>query len=133
MNLRPLFGFKPAMAMLALALSLAACAKDPNADLAGGPGGAGAGIAAPGSVQEFNTAIGDRVFFDSDSSELSATATATLDKQASWLARYASYNFTVEGHADERGTRANIISRSASVAPRRSRPISSPKACRRSA
>ena len=70
MNSRPLFGLRPAMALLALALSLAACAHNPNEDLAaGGPGAAG--IAAPGSVQEFNTAIGDRVFFDSDFSELS--------------------------------------------------------------
>ena len=104
MNSRPLFGFRPAMAMLALALTLGACAHNPNEDLAaGGPGAAG--VAAPGSVQEFNTAIGDRVFFDSDSSELSPTATATLDKQAAWLNQYASYAFTIEGHADERGTR----------------------------
>ena len=33
------------------------------------------------------------------------TATATLDKQAGWLQRYPRYTFTVEGHADERGTR----------------------------
>jgi peptidoglycan-associated lipoprotein len=104
MTLRPLFGFRPAMAMFVLALSLAACAHNPSDDLtAGGPGAAG--VAAPGSVQEFNTAIGDRVFFDSDSSELSATATATLDKQAAWLTQYANYAFVVEGHADERGTR----------------------------
>ena len=37
--------------------------------------------------------------------ELSATAQATLDKQATWLNRYGTYAFTVEGHADERGTR----------------------------
>ena len=28
-----------------------------------------------------------------------------LDKQAQWLRRYNRYAFTVEGHADERGTR----------------------------
>ena len=39
------------------------------------------------------------------STELSATAQATLDKQARWLNRYGNYAFTVEGHADERGTR----------------------------
>lgn len=37
--------------------------------------------------------------------ELTPTAQATLDKQATWLQRYGRYNFVVEGHADERGTR----------------------------
>ncbi len=49
--------------------------------------------------------VGDRVFFESDSSELTAQGVATLDKQAQWLTRYPRYSFTVEGHADERGTR----------------------------
>lgn len=96
-------------AALATSLALGACAKNPT-DMAGldGRGGAGVGVsgsATPGSSQDFAVNVGDRVFFDSDSSQLSATAQATLDKQATWLNRYASYNFTVEGHADERGTR----------------------------
>ena len=104
MNMSFPLGWK-AIALVALALSMAACARDPNAgDLAGG-GLNGVGVAAPGSVQEFSASVGDRVFFDSDSSELSGAATATLDKQAQWLAQYPSYSFTVEGHADERGTR----------------------------
>jgi peptidoglycan-associated lipoprotein len=45
------------------------------------------------------------VFFESDSTDLTSTATATLDKQATWLGRYPRYTFTIEGHADERGTR----------------------------
>jgi peptidoglycan-associated lipoprotein len=46
------------------------------------------------------------VFFDTDSSDLSPTARATLDKQAQWLNQYSQYSqFTIEGHADERGTR----------------------------
>jgi peptidoglycan-associated lipoprotein len=50
--------------------------------------------------------VGDRVFFETDSSELTSTARATLDKQAQWLTNYRQYSqFTVEGHADERGTR----------------------------
>jgi peptidoglycan-associated lipoprotein len=36
---------------------------------------------------------------------LSTTAQGTLDKQAAWLNRYGRYTFTIEGHADERGTR----------------------------
>ena len=61
--------------------------------------------AAPGSQQDFVVNVGDRVFFDTDSSELSDQARATLDKQAQWLNNYNRYSFTIEGHADERGTR----------------------------
>jgi len=64
-----------------------------------------AGSGAPGSKQEFTTSVGDRVFFTVDSSALNAEARATLDKQSQWLARYATYQITIEGHADERGTR----------------------------
>jgi peptidoglycan-associated lipoprotein len=97
---------------LTAGLAMAACAKNPNDDAnggAGGPGGrlggVGAGVASPGSPQDFVVNIGDRVFFESDSTELSSTAQATLDKQARWLNQYSRYSFTMEGHADERGTR----------------------------
>jgi peptidoglycan-associated lipoprotein len=85
---------------LGAALAMAACAKNPGADSL-----AGYGTAAPGSPQDFSQNVGDRVFFDTDSTELTSTAQATLDKQASWLQQYGRYNFVVEGHADERGTR----------------------------
>lgn len=98
-------------AVLGAALAITACAKNPNEDPAalasykgGGAGGIG-GAAAPGSPQDFATNVGDRVFFDSDSSELTSTAQATLDKQARWLQQYGRFSFTIEGHADERGTR----------------------------
>jgi peptidoglycan-associated lipoprotein len=64
-----------------------------------------AGAAAPGSQQDFVVNVGDRVFFETDSSELTPQARATLDKQAQWLGQYNRYAFTIEGHADERGTR----------------------------
>lgn len=80
---------------------VAACASnqnDPNAALAG--------TATPGSIAEFQSAsVGDRVFFDTDSSEINAQSQAILDRQAQWLVRYPRYSFTLEGHADERGTR----------------------------
>jgi peptidoglycan-associated lipoprotein len=87
-------------AALCAALAMAACAKNPADDPM-----AGYGSAAPGSAKDFAVNVGDRVFFETDSSELTSTAQATLDKQARWLQQYARYNFTVEGHADERGTR----------------------------
>jgi len=91
---------------LALGLSLSACARHAaDSDLVAGAGAAGYGAAGPGSVQEFNHTVGDRVFFDTDQTDLSPTAQATLDKQATWLNQYNRYTFTVEGHADERGTR----------------------------
>ena len=63
------------------------------------------GQAVPGSAQDFVVNVGDRVYFAVDSSDLSGTAQATLAKQAQWLQRYNRYTITVEGHADERGTR----------------------------
>jgi peptidoglycan-associated lipoprotein len=59
----------------------------------------------PGSQQDFIVNVGDRVFFESDSSELTPQGRDTLDKQAQWLNQYSRYAFTIEGHADERGTR----------------------------
>jgi peptidoglycan-associated lipoprotein len=86
------------------ALALGACANNPNANQAGSGFGAG-GAATPGSTQDFVVNVGDRVFFETDSTDLTPTAIATLDKQAQWLAQYPRYTFTIEGHADERGTR----------------------------
>ncbi len=84
-------------AVLLAGLMIAGCAKQ-QVDQAGL-------AAAPGSQQDFVVNVGDRVFFDTDSSELSEQARATLDKQAQWLNTYSRYSFTIEGHADERGTR----------------------------
>jgi len=81
------------------ALAIAGCAKQQPDQTAM------AGAAVPGSQQDFIVNVGDRVFFDTDSSELSPQARATLDKQAQWLNQYNRYAFTIEGHADERGTR----------------------------
>ena len=91
-------GIKFAAVVMAT-LAIAGCAK--NAD----QNAAMAGAAAPGSQQDFVVNVGDRVFFETDSSELTDQARATLDKQAQWLSNYNRYSFTVEGHADERGTR----------------------------
>ncbi|MCG7394314.1 peptidoglycan-associated lipoprotein Pal [Microvirga sp. ACRRW] len=97
-------------AAMVLALGAAACSsnKDGMAD------GFGAGGAAtPGSAQDFVVNVGDRVFFETDSTDLTPTAVATLDKQAQWLQRYPNYTFILEGHADERGTREYNFSLSA--------------------
>ena len=88
--------------VLAAALAISACAKNAAEDAQANA----AGQATPGSQQDFVVNVGDRVFFETDSSELTTQSRATLDKQAQWLTNYAQYSqFVVEGHADERGTR----------------------------
>jgi peptidoglycan-associated lipoprotein len=86
------------VALLAAALAVAGCAK--QNDQTGM-----AGAATPGSQQDFIVNVGDRVFFESDQTTLTAQSRATLDKQVQWLQQYSQYTFTIEGHADERGTR----------------------------
>ncbi len=89
-------------AVLAAALAISACASKPEENAQANA----AGMATPGSQQDFVVNVGDRVFFETDSSELSPQSRGTLDKQAQWLNTYSQYGqFTVEGHADERGTR----------------------------
>jgi peptidoglycan-associated lipoprotein len=93
--------------VLVAALLVAACARNPNGEQGGlgiGVGGA-AGTAAPGTRQDFVVNVGDRVFFDTDSTDLTAQSRTTLDRQAQWLKQYGRYTFIIEGHADERGTR----------------------------
>ncbi|MBI4274482.1 MAG: peptidoglycan-associated lipoprotein Pal [Rhizobiales bacterium] len=84
---------------LAAALAVSACANKPNEQIGA------AGAATPGSQQDFVVNVGDRVFFETDSTELTPQARATLEKQAQWLGKFSQYTFTIEGHADERGTR----------------------------
>ena len=59
----------------------------------------------PGSQEDLVTNVGDRVFFDLDSIKLGGDARATLEKQAEWLQRNPGIIVSIEGHADERGTR----------------------------
>ena len=89
------------MVLLVAGLALGACAKQATDSLASSANG----VATPGSQQDFVVNVGDRVFFESDQTELSPQAIATLEKQAQWLQTYNRYSFTIEGHADERGTR----------------------------
>ncbi|MEM9573874.1 MAG: peptidoglycan-associated lipoprotein Pal [Pseudomonadota bacterium] len=92
--------------VLFTALALAGCAK--KTTLPDNPGDLGLGAengAQPGTQQDFTVNIGDRIFFDTDSSVVRADAQQTLSRQAQWLSRYANYHITIDGHADERGTR----------------------------
>jgi peptidoglycan-associated lipoprotein len=111
------------LAALALALTLtAACGSKRPAQLppappsetdgSGNPDGTGAdqggveGAAIPGSQRHFLAAVpSDRVLFDTDEFGLSADDRSVLDAQADYLAQYPNVSVTIEGHADERGTR----------------------------
>ncbi|MBX5002119.1 peptidoglycan-associated lipoprotein Pal [Rhizobium lentis] len=101
------FARNPAMIALLAGLALASCGGKGKNGMPNNAGelGLGAGAATPGSAQDFTVNVGDRIFFDTDSSSIRADASQTLDRQAQWLARYPNYQITVEGHADERGTR----------------------------
>lgn len=63
------------------------------------------GASAPGSQEDLAANVGDRVFFAYDSYDIAPEARDTLSRQAEWLNRYPNVNITIEGHADERGTR----------------------------
>ncbi len=85
-------------------VALAACAnKEMQPDSAQlGPGGS---AITPGTQRDFATNVGDIVYFSTDSSDLTPEAQQTLQKQAQWLRQYPQFTITIEGHADERGTR----------------------------
>jgi len=93
----------PYLVALVVGLALAGCAskKTPNSAADLGLGGA----STPGSTQDFSVNVGDRIFFDTDSSVIRSDAQATLTRQAQWLNKYSQYRIVVEGYADERGTR----------------------------
>jgi peptidoglycan-associated lipoprotein len=59
----------------------------------------------PGSAQDFKVNVGDTVHFALNQYNIEDGDKGTLSKQAAWLTRYPSVRLTVEGHADERGTR----------------------------
>lgn len=104
------------LAVVSALFLLAACESGMN-----GGGAGGSGSATPGSQEDLTQNVGDRVFFDTDSSTLDSEGQSTLARQAQWLKQYPNVNVTVEGHADERGTREYNIAlgeRRASVAKR---------------
>ncbi len=89
------------LAVVGVTLALAACANhNGGADLS-----ITGGASRPGSGQDFVVNVGDRIFFQTNSSDFTPEAISTLSRQVQWLQHYAQYSFIIEGHADERGTR----------------------------
>jgi peptidoglycan-associated lipoprotein len=113
-----------ALAALAAALVFSAgCAKKKPAELPPAPlgsegtAGAGAegagtgtgtvgGAALPASRADFLQSVtADRVYFETDGYSIDAEDRTVLDSQVAWLQRNPTVRVTIEGHADERGTR----------------------------
>ncbi len=99
-------------------IALAGCAKNrPPADVpnpggytdpnAGGASGGGvSNTPLPGSQGDFvASVVNDKIYFDTDAFNIDESDRAVLQSQAQWLARYPNVRVTIEGHADERGTR----------------------------
>jgi peptidoglycan-associated lipoprotein len=97
-------------------LALAACGKKAPKDLPPPPAdtsaqtgtGTGTGTSGPvkGSQEDFVASVSsDRIFFDTDQYDVDAQDQQTLQSQAAWLQQNPNVRITVEGHADERGTR----------------------------
>lgn len=89
-------------AFAAVAL-LAACSQ-PQQTASTGAGTATTSGPVPGSQEDLVANVGDRIFYDFNTSTVRADAKTTLDKQSDWLAKYPSVNVQVAGNCDERGT-----------------------------
>lgn len=100
-------GFKKAILLVA-GLSLAACSNtrwdDTNLGNTGGAGSLGTNLD-PASPAYFQETVGDRVLFVIDESTINPGAATILQGQARWLTANPDYTVTIEGHADEQGTR----------------------------
>jgi len=102
-----------------IGVTLAGCAETqdslPKSQLLGSNSGYGDGAGGKygrngNLAKTFGTTAGDLVYFASDSSDLTPEAEQTLENQVRWLQQNANQTVTVEGHADERGTREYNIS-----------------------
>jgi peptidoglycan-associated lipoprotein len=99
-------------------IAVAGCSKKPPAQLppappsdvsqpeTSAPSGPVGTTTVPGSRADMIAQAGtDTVHFETDSSDVDSEAQSILSRQASWLQKYPQVRVTIEGHADERGTR----------------------------
>jgi peptidoglycan-associated lipoprotein len=101
--------------ILASGLALSACSKKPPAQLPPDPGAAVSTDTtqspiqgpAPGSQADFLAQMmgQETIYFETDRYDIDSADQAALSAQASWLQKYPAKLATIEGHADERGTR----------------------------
>ena len=91
---------KNTVLILFATLALSACAtKKSTSDLSGDV------YTGKDTVEFLANGVPDRVFFATNKTNLTTAARETLRKQATYLRKNKSLNVTIEGHADERGTR----------------------------
>ncbi len=90
----------------AAGIALAGCSSTEDEPVGATTPTSGVGTPPPDTIEYFNQVVGDRVFFGTDRHDLDGGAQQTLAQQAQWLTTYGGTTVTIEGHADERGTRA---------------------------
>ena len=88
---------------------LAACSKSPPATTSSNAGFSNTGNSGSngpvgGSQEDLVANVGDRVFYELNSSTLTDAGQATLSKQADWLAKYPNVSVQLAGNCDDRGT-----------------------------
>lgn len=96
------------LAAIAFAVVLAGCeTKPPPAQpaAASAPMATPAPSIVPGSAEDLRVNVGDTVHFDYNKYAILDADKATLQRQATWLAKYPAVKVTIEGNCDERGTR----------------------------
>ena len=91
---------KRALIVLLTGIALTACATQQKAGKMTGDVYTGSD-----TVEYLATGVKDRVFFATNKSTLTTASRDTLRKQAAWMRKKKDLTFTIEGHADERGTR----------------------------
>lgn len=116
LNVAAMRSFARRTAVLAGALILVtACASDGDKSVSATGAGAATPRTAPvtrfdtgpepGTAEHFLVNAQERVHFDTDRYDLDAEDRSILQRQAAWLQQFPTVDVTVEGHADERGTR----------------------------
>ncbi|WP_455374345.1 peptidoglycan-associated lipoprotein Pal [Limibacillus halophilus] len=94
------------LSIFAALLLLTACETSSMEGDASGSGSSGTTAGpVPGSQEDLVVNVGDRVFFGFDEYTLTAEGRGTLDRVAAWMQANPSVTVSIEGHADERGTR----------------------------
>ena len=108
---------RTAILLLAGSAALAACASKAPKQLPPDPGAnvstntaqepVQGNTIVPGSQADFAARMmgQDTIYFDTDRYNIDSADMAALQAQAQWLAQYPGKRATIEGHADERGTR----------------------------
>ena len=94
-------------AAVAAAIVLAGCATKPSsvAETAPPAPAAAQSSIVPGSAEDLRVNVGDTVHFEYNKTKLQESDKAMLQRQAAWLQKYPSVRVTIQGNADERGTR----------------------------